>query len=66
MVKYLEKPKKLKILYLPLYWINLNLIERLWRLMRNKKIGIEYYEDYKFFRTSLIDFLIILKTIEMN
>ena len=56
MGEYLQKPKKLKILYLPPYSPNLNLIERLWRLMRSKKLGSEYYEDYKSFKISLIDF----------
>ena len=35
---YLEENRKLRILYLPLYSPNLNLIERLWRLMRKEKI----------------------------
>ena len=56
MVRYWKKPKKLKILYLPPYSPNLNWIERLWRLMRSKKLGSEYYEDYKSFKISLIDF----------
>src|SRR5215472_13401858 len=39
------KTSKIKIRYLPPYSPNLNPIERLWKLMREKKIYNRYYES---------------------
>ena len=53
---FLKKNKKLKIIYLPPYSPNLNLIERLWRLMRDKKLSTHYYETFEDFKKSLLNF----------
>ena len=54
--KLLKKHEKLRIIYLPPYSPNLNLIERLWRLMRKEKLSTHYYESFDDFKKSLLDF----------
>ena len=54
--KLLKKYEKLKIIYLPPYSPNLNLIERLWRLMRKEILSTHYYETFEDFRKSLLKF----------
>lgn len=41
---------------LPPYSPNLNLIERLWKLMRKKVINNRYYERFKDFRDAVLGF----------
>ena len=48
--------EKLRIIYLPPYSPNLNLIERLWRLMRKEILSTHYYETFEDFRKSLLKF----------
>ncbi|MDR3530790.1 MAG: IS630 family transposase, partial [Rhodopila sp.] len=36
---------------------NLNLIERLWRLMKKEVLGNEYYPTFAAFRTAILGFL---------
>ena len=55
--KWLENHPKLKIEYLPAYAPNLNLIERFWRLAKEKLVKNTYYEKYKTFRAKVFQFL---------
>ena len=48
---------KIEMLYLPLYSPNLNLIERLWKLMKKKILYNRYHESYQSFCNSLLNFL---------
>ena len=54
--EYIKNNPKLRIIYLPPYSPNLNLIERLWRLMRKEKMSIQYYENFASFKKSLLHF----------
>lgn len=54
--KYL-KTSHIELIYLPPYSPNLNLIERLWKLMRKKTINSKYYEHYKDFKLAVLGFL---------
>lgn len=47
---------KIKLIFLPPYSPNLNLIERLWRFMRKKVINNKYYEKPTEFRQKLLEF----------
>lgn len=53
--KYL-KTTRIKLIYLPPYSPNLNLIERLWKLMRKKVMNSKYYETFTKFRDAVFDF----------
>ena len=48
---------KIEMLYLPSYSPNLNLIERLWKLMKKKILYNRYHESYQSFCNSLLNFL---------
>lgn len=50
--KYLET-SKIVMIPLPTYSPNLNLIERLWRLMKKKVMNGQYYEKYEDFRLAV-------------
>jgi len=47
---------KIKLLYLPSYSTNLNLIERFWKYLK-KKICTTYYEHFGEFIKAITDFL---------
>ena len=49
--------QRIELVYLPAYSPNLNLIERVWRLMRKEVIDSIYYETYAKFREGIVDFL---------
>lgn len=49
--------QRVEFIFLPAYSPNLNLIERLWRLLRKEAINSIYYETYDKFRRGIIDFL---------
>jgi transposase len=53
--KYL-KTSRIKLIYLPPYSPNLNLIERLWKYLRKKVINNRYYETFIKFRDAVFDF----------
>ena len=55
--KWLEDHPKLKIEFLPPYSPNLNLIERLWRLVKEKLVRNTYYKKYKTFRAKVFQLL---------
>jgi hypothetical protein len=48
--------EKIKIIYLPPYSPNLNLIERLWKFMRKKVINTKYCDKFADFRKAIKDF----------
>ncbi len=43
-----------KLLYLPTYSPNLNLIERVWKFVRKKCLNCTYYEDFKSFKSGIM------------
>ncbi len=49
--------QRIEFVFLPAYSPNLNLIERLWRLLRKKAINSIYYDTYDKFRDGIIHFL---------
>lgn len=57
---YLETSKKIKLVYLPSYCPNLNLIERLWKFMRKKVMYNQCYKTLKDFKSALGDFFLTL------
>jgi len=64
LVKEFLKNSKIKIVFLPAYSPNLNLIERLWRVMNRKIIYNIYFEDYLSFKNSILDFFNNIKNYE--
>jgi transposase len=48
--------KKIKLVFLPAYSPNLNLIERLWKFFKKNVLYNKYYKDVKEFRQACIDF----------
>ena len=55
---YLDRPGcRIRLVYLPAYAPNLNLIERFWRLMKKEVLGNEYYPTFAEFRTAILGFL---------
>lgn len=56
-VKKFLKTSRIELILLPTYSPNLNLIERLWKLMRKKVINNIYYEHFKDFKKAVLDFL---------
>jgi transposase len=52
---FVEK-SKIKLVFLPSYSPNLNLIERLWKFFKKKVIYNSYYENLDLFRKSCIEF----------
>lgn len=52
---YLET-SKIKLLFLPSYSPNLNLIERLWKFMRKTILYNQYYEKFLEFETAIMQF----------
>jgi transposase len=55
LMEYL-KNSKIKMIYLPAYSPNLNLIERLWKFMRKKIINTTYYADFETFKKTILNF----------
>lgn len=49
--------QRIQFVFLPAYSPNLNLIERLWRLLRKVAINSCYYQDYEGFKKGITDFL---------
>lgn len=48
--------KNIKLVFLPAYSPNLNLIERLWKFFKRKVLYNKYYENVQEFREACIDF----------
>jgi transposase len=53
--EYLEK-SKIKLIFLPPYSPNLNLIERLWKYFRKRVIYNKYYETFDEFKKACKSF----------
>jgi len=53
--KYIET-SRIELLFLPPYSPNLNLIERVWKLLRKKVINSHYYDTFNKFRDAVLDF----------
>ena len=54
--QWLEENPRMIQLFLPPYSPNLNLIERLWKLLRKKCINTHFYRDFKDFRQAILNF----------
>jgi transposase len=57
-VKAYEAISRVKLIYLPAYSPELNLIERLWRVFKKQALYNKFYEKYDDFRTSCINFFV--------
>lgn len=53
---WLEKHPKTKVIFLPPYSPNLNLIERLWRFMRKEVINSFFYDAFSKFKKAILSF----------
>lgn len=51
------RDQRIEFVFLPAYSPNLNLIERLWRLLRQEAINSMYYATYDAFRAGILGFL---------
>lgn len=54
--EFLEKNRRVKIIFLPPYSPNLNVIERLWLFFKKKRLWNRYYEKYDEFKKECMDF----------
>lgn len=54
--EWLDQQSLIKMIYLPPYSPNLNLIERLWKFMRKKVINTRYYSELKDFKKAINSF----------
>jgi transposase len=53
---WLSAHPHVKVLFLPTYAPNLNLIEHLWKLLRKEKINSFVYKNFEEFREGVMDF----------
>jgi transposase len=60
-VQGLANSMNIELLYLPAYSPNLNLIERIWKLVKSKCLRNKYYEDFDAFRSAIDAFLVSLR-----
>jgi len=56
MVENYLKRSRIRLLFLPPYSPNLNLIERFWKLLKNSVINNRYYEKFKDFHSAILEF----------
>lgn len=56
LVKTFLMTSRIKLVFLPSYSPNLNLIERLWKFFKKKVLYNTYYENIRVFRTACINF----------
>ena len=56
MVKAYLETSKIKLLFLPSYAPNLNLIERLWKFMKKELMRNQYYEKFSDFKNAVSQF----------
>jgi len=54
--EFLQKNPRVKIIFLPPYSPNLNLIERLWLFFKKKRLWNKYYEKYDDFKKASMSF----------
>lgn len=57
-VRAYEEVSRIKLVYLPAYSPELNLIERLWKVFKKNVLYNKFYEQYGDFRQSCIDFFV--------
>lgn len=57
LVMNLAKELGIELLFLPAYSPNLNLIERLWKLVKKECLNSKYYENFALFRNAIQTFL---------
>ena len=62
--EYLKTNTRVKLIFLPSYSPNLNLIERLWKFYKKKVLYDEYYEKFEVFKKNTMDFFENIKTHE--
>ena len=55
-VKEYTDKSRIEMIFLPPYSPNLNLIERLWKLLRKHVINNQYYDSFKKFRDAVLGF----------
>jgi transposase len=55
LVRYTAWTLGIKLVFLPPYSPNLNVIERLWKWMKKKTLYAQYYQSFAEFKTALID-----------
>lgn len=53
---YVKRHKRIRLLFLPPYAPNLNIIERLWKFFHEKTLYNTYYGTFKEFKTAVFDF----------
>jgi len=53
LVKYVAWQFNIKLVYLPSYSPNLNIIERLWKWVKKEVLYAKYYEDFNSFKTAI-------------
>ena len=58
---YVEKHPRIKLIFLPSYSPNLNLIERLWLFFQKKVLYNRYYRDFKEFEKRCLQFFTELR-----
>jgi len=51
------KTSRVKLLFLPPYSPNLNLIERVWKFLKNHLLYNRYFDSFDSFKTEVLDFL---------
>ena len=56
-VQELAETLDIKLLYLPAYAPNLNLIERLWKFVKKKCLHCKYYAEFSDFKHAIIECL---------
>jgi transposase len=56
LVKEFLEGSKIKVLFLPPYSPNLNLIERLWRLLKKEVLSNRYFDKFADFRNAILSF----------
>lgn len=54
--RFVKKNKRIRLLFLPPYSPNLNIIERLWKFFKKKITYNTYYEKFAVFREECLDF----------
>ena len=57
LVTELAKDLNIELLFLPPYSPNLNLIERLWKLVKKRCLNSKYHSDFQQFQHAITDFL---------
>jgi transposase len=53
---FIEKNPRIRLLFLPPYSPNLNIIERLWKFFKKKTTYNKYYEKFSLFKQACLDF----------